>query len=75
MNNNHKAQRYLLGAYEMLIGKSFPIQLLPKAAHILKAMYDNDLVEEEIILNWAEKVLQAFQLYFAYNDVQLYILQ
>lgn len=56
VTNNHKAQRYLLGAYEMLVGKSFPGQLMPKAAHILKALYDNDLLEEEIILNWAEKV-------------------
>lgn len=60
VNNNHKAQRYLLGAYEMLVGKSFPNQLLPKSAHILKAMYDNDLVEEEIILNWAEKVSKKY---------------
>lgn len=60
VNGNHKAQRYLLGAYEMLVGKSFPGQLLPKAAHILKALYDNDLLEEEIIVNWAEKISKKY---------------
>lgn len=60
VNNNHKAQRYLLGAYEMLVGKSFPDELMPKAAHILKALYDKDLLEEEIILNWGEKVSKKY---------------
>lgn len=29
---------------------------MPKAAHILKAFYDKDLLEEEVILQWSEKV-------------------
>ena len=41
----------------MLIGQSFPGELMPKAAHILKAFYDSDLVEEEVILQWNEKVV------------------
>ena len=30
---------------------------MPKAAHILKAFYDEDLLEEEVILQWNDKVL------------------
>lgn len=57
MNDNPKAQKYLLGAFEMLVGKSYPEELMPKAAHILKALYDNDLLEEEVLISWAQKVL------------------
>ncbi|EDO43054.1 predicted protein [Nematostella vectensis] len=60
VNENHKAQKYLLGAFEMLVGKSYPKELMPKAAHILKALYDNDLIEEEIVLQWAEKVSKKY---------------
>lgn len=56
MHGNHKAQKYLLGAFEKLVGQSFPGELMPKAAHILKAFYDSDLLEEEVILQWSEKV-------------------
>lgn len=29
--------------------------LIPKVAHILKALYDSDIAEEEAILDWARK--------------------
>ncbi|KAK6767118.1 hypothetical protein RB195_026487 [Necator americanus] len=51
---DRKAQRYLLGGIEQLIIKHEAI-LLPKAAHIIKALYDNDICEEEAILAWGEK--------------------
>lgn len=60
VNGNHKAQKYLLGAFELLIGQSFPDELMPKAALILKAFYDSDLVEEEVILQWSEKVSKKY---------------
>ena len=56
MHGNQKAQKYLLGAFELLVGQSFPEILMPKAAHILKELYDRDLLEEEVILQWGEKV-------------------
>ncbi|KIH67132.1 domain found in IF2B/IF5 [Ancylostoma duodenale] len=52
--NDRKAQRYLLGGIEQLIIKHEAI-LLPKAAHIIKALYDNDICEEEAILAWGDK--------------------
>jgi len=58
--DNQKAQKYLLGAFEMLVGHSHPAILMPKVPHILKAFYDNDLLEEEVILQWAEKVSKKY---------------
>ena len=52
----------MLGAYELLVGKSFPGDLMPKAAHILKEFYDKDLLEEEVILQWSEKVILKYKL-------------
>lgn len=50
---NKKAQRYLLGGIEQLIQKHPELQ--PKAAHILKALYDEEICEEESILAWGAK--------------------
>lgn len=52
---NRKAQKYLLIGFEKLV-ETYQEQLLPKAAHILKSLYDNDILEEESILEWADKV-------------------
>ena len=38
----------------MLVGEKE--QLMSKVPHILKAFYDEDIVEEEAVLEWAEKV-------------------
>jgi translation initiation factor 5 len=51
-----KAQKYLLGGLELLIGKEFPTQLMPRVPHILKTFYDLDLLDEEVLLEWAKKV-------------------
>ena len=64
---NQKAQKYLLGAFELLVGRSFPTELMPKAAHILKAFYDHDLLEEEVILQWSEKVHYVDNRFYFYN--------
>ncbi|KXJ13317.1 eukaryotic translation initiation factor 5 [Exaiptasia diaphana] len=60
VNDNPKAQKYLLGAFEMLVGKSYPEELMPKSAHILKAFYDNDILDEEVLINWSEKVSKKY---------------
>lgn len=52
---NRRAQKYLLIGFEKLV-ETYQKQLLPKAAHILKSFYDNDLLEEEVVLEWADKV-------------------
>lgn len=51
---SRKGQKYLLGVFEMLVGERE--QLMSKVPHILKAFYDLDIVEEEALLEWADKV-------------------
>ena len=38
-----------------MVGEVHP-ELLPRVPHILKAFYDNDILEEEAILEWADRV-------------------
>ena len=55
MVENRKAQKILLIGFEKLIEK-YQKKLLPKAAVALKTFYDEDILEEEVILEWASKV-------------------
>lgn len=52
---NHKAQKYLLGGMEQLCGNVHPEKLMPKVASILNKMYQLDLVDEEVFLDWGSK--------------------
>lgn len=56
---DQKAQRYLLGGIEQLIVSHEDV-LIPKAAHIVKALYDNDVCVEDAILAWGEKATSKF---------------
>uniref|UniRef100_A0A673MVM9 Eukaryotic translation initiation factor 5 n=1 Tax=Sinocyclocheilus rhinocerous TaxID=307959 RepID=A0A673MVM9_9TELE len=58
-HNNKKAQKYLLGGFECLV-KLHQTQLLPRVPIILKDLYDADLLEEDVILAWAEKVSKKY---------------
>ncbi|KAK7490184.1 hypothetical protein BaRGS_00018529 [Batillaria attramentaria] len=58
--DNPKAQKYLLGGLEMLMGREYAASLMPKVAHILKAFYDLDILDEEVILDWAQKVSKKY---------------
>ncbi|CAL8298236.1 unnamed protein product [Arctogadus glacialis] len=58
-HNNKKAQKYLLGGFECLV-KLHQAQLLPRVALILKDLYDADLLEEDVIFVWAEKVSKKY---------------
>ncbi|KAK3843591.1 MAG: domain found in IF2B/IF5-domain-containing protein [Linnemannia gamsii] len=48
-----KDQKALLGGMERVLVASKILML--KAPHVLKAFYDNDILEEETILKWGEK--------------------
>lgn len=50
-----KAQKAFLGGLERLVGDLFPEELMGRVPRILKAVYDLDLVEEEIMLAWGDK--------------------
>lgn len=55
-HENPKAQKYLLGGFELLVGKVYRDTLMPKVPAILKTFYDMDILEEEVILDWDSKV-------------------
>ncbi|XP_046558047.1 eukaryotic translation initiation factor 5-like [Haliotis rubra] len=59
-HGNQKAQKYLLGGLEQLVGNVHKETLLPKMPHILKALYDSDILEEEVLLDWAKKVSKKY---------------
>lgn len=66
LHNNAKSQKQFLGAFELIVS-TYSAQLLPKVAHILKAFYDNDLVEEEVMLEWGGKVsIRSLGYWFAF---------
>lgn len=46
------SQHYMLGAMTKLVER---FDLLPKACHILKCLYDSDVVEEDAIFSWNAK--------------------
>jgi len=52
---NTKAQKYLLRGFELTV-KFHRNQLMPKVPHILKAFYDNDILDEKVILDWGTKI-------------------
>ncbi|XP_051507711.1 eukaryotic translation initiation factor 5-like isoform X2 [Myxocyprinus asiaticus] len=58
-HNDKKAQKYLLGGFECLV-KLHQGQLLPRVPIILKDFYDADLLEEDVIFAWAEKVSKKY---------------
>lgn len=55
-NENLKAQKNLLSGFEKLVGNVYKEQLIGKTMLILKAFYDEDILDEEAILEWAKKV-------------------
>lgn len=51
---NEKAQKSLLGGIERLVGNKYP-HLMPKVPAVLKILYDEDLIEEKVVLKWGSK--------------------
>lgn len=56
--DNNKAQKYLIRGLELTI-KEHPDELLPRVAHLLKALYDLDILDEKVILEWGSKKKSA----------------
>lgn len=54
-----KAQRYLMGGLEQIIALH-SVKLLDKVAGILKLFYDNDILEEKTLIEWAAKVSKKY---------------
>lgn len=54
-HENPKAQKYLLGGFELLVGDVYKEDLMSKTVHVLKQFYDNDILDEETLIEWANK--------------------
>eukprot|EP00123_Amoebidium_parasiticum_P010381 comp20067_c0_seq1/m.24684 comp20067_c0_seq1/g.24684 ORF comp20067_c0_seq1/g.24684 comp20067_c0_seq1/m.24684 type:complete len:477 (-) comp20067_c0_seq1:360-1790(-) len=54
-----ETQRCLLGAIERLTSVLYP-SLLAKVAHIIKALYDLDIVEEEVLVEWGDQTTSKY---------------
>lgn len=54
-HGNQRAQKYLMGGVEKTV-EAHRDALLPKVPSLLKALYDEDVVEEEVLLEWGKKV-------------------
>jgi len=53
-HENKRAQKYLLGGLDQVINL-YKDQLMPKVPHIFKKLYDLDIMDEEVLLEWAKK--------------------
>ncbi|KAM4663813.1 eukaryotic translation initiation factor 5 [Discoglossus pictus] len=69
-HNNKKAQKYLLHGFECVVD-IHQSNLLSKIPHILKEMYDADLLEEEVIFGWAEKPSKKYVSKELAKDIRL----
>jgi len=54
-HDNKKAQKNVIGGLEILIGKVYHEALINKVPHIFKWFYDNDILFEEVLIEWHSK--------------------
>ncbi|KAL1509333.1 hypothetical protein ABEB36_004089 [Hypothenemus hampei] len=57
--NDKKAQRYLIGGLEQVVVLHKDV-LMNRVPAILKLLYDLDILQEDVILEWADKVSKKF---------------
>jgi len=57
--SDEKAQKGLLGGFERFVGETHK-DLLPQVPMLLKAFYDNDLVEEDVFIQWSQKLSKRY---------------
>merc|ERR1711884_832087 len=58
-HENQKAQKYLIGGVEKTI-KVHEAILMNKVPHIFKIFYEEDVLEEEVLFDWAKKVSKKY---------------
>ena len=57
--DDKKTQKTMCGVVEMVV-KEHSKKLLPYVAHIFKKLYDLDIVEDDVILEWSKKPSKKF---------------
>jgi len=55
-----KAQKYLLGGFEQLVGLVYKDDLMPRVPHILKGFYELDILDEETLIEWDKKASKKY---------------
>jgi len=58
-HENQKAQKYLIGGVEKTI-KVHEAILMNKVPHIFKIFYEEDVLEEEVLFEWAKKISKKY---------------
>jgi len=58
-HQNQKAQKYLIGGVEKTI-KVHEAVLMNKVPHIFKMFYEEDVLEEEVLFEWAKKISKKY---------------
>lgn len=59
MVTSEKHQKALLGGVERLVGIAHP-DLLPSVPKILMALYQTDIIEEEVVTQWGTHVSKKY---------------
>ncbi|KAJ7761923.1 domain found in IF2B/IF5-domain-containing protein [Mycena maculata] len=59
MVTSEKHQKALLGGIERLVGLAYP-DLLPQVPKILMALYQDDILDEDVVTNWGTHVSKKY---------------
>ena len=59
MVTSEKHQKSLLGGIERLVGLTHP-ELIPVVPKILMALYQNDILDEEVVTQWGTHVSKKY---------------
>jgi translation initiation factor 5 len=59
MVTSEKHQKSLLGGIERLVGLSYP-DLLPSVPKVLMALYQVDVIEEDVVTQWGTHVSKKY---------------
>jgi len=59
MTTNEKAQKSLLGGIEKFFGNDHP-DLIPQVPKVLMALYQADVLDEEVITTWGTHVSKKY---------------
>lgn len=59
MVTSEKHQKALLGGIERLVGLAYP-ELLPQVPKILMALYQDDILDEDVVTNWGTHVSKKY---------------
>ncbi|XP_055331993.1 eukaryotic translation initiation factor 5-like [Paramacrobiotus metropolitanus] len=57
---NQRAQKYFLGGVEHIVGVAHSSELMPKAVVLFKELYDRDILEEEVLVDWYDKPTKKY---------------